>query len=85
MRGGVYERSIERKIKEAILAVQLEKRFTKQEIFALYANQVPLHGAYGVEAGARLYFQKSARDLTRGRGGHHRRHHPGAGAAQPVR
>jgi len=64
MRGGVYERSIERKIKEAILAVQLEKRFTKEEIFALYANQVPLHGAYGVEAGARLYFQKSARDLT---------------------
>jgi penicillin-binding protein 1A len=64
MRGGVYERSIERKIKEALLAVQLEKRFTKREIFALYANQVPLHGAYGVEAGARLYFQKSARDLT---------------------
>jgi penicillin-binding protein 1A len=64
MRGGVYERSIERKIKEALLAVQLEKRFTKQEILALYANQVPLHGAYGVEAGARLYFQKSARDLT---------------------
>ena len=30
----------------------------------MYANQVPLHGAYGVEAGARLYFQKSARDLT---------------------
>jgi penicillin-binding protein 1A len=64
MRGGVYERSIERKVKEAILAVQLEKRYTKEEIFALYANQVPLHGAYGVEAGARLYFQKSARDLT---------------------
>jgi penicillin-binding protein 1A len=64
MRGGVYERSIERKIAEAILAVQLEKRFTKQEIFSLYANQVPLHGAYGVEAGARLYFQKSAKDLT---------------------
>ena len=64
MRGGVYERSPERKIKEAILAIQLEKRFTKAEILALYANQVPLHGAYGVEAGARLYFQKSARDLT---------------------
>src|SRR5687768_8257373 len=64
MRGGVYERSIERKIKEALLAVQLEKRFTKREIFALYANQVPLHGAYGVEAGARPYFQKSARGLT---------------------
>ncbi len=64
MRGGVYERSLERKVKEAILAIQLEKRFTKAEILALYANQVPLHGAYGVEAGARYYFQKSARDLT---------------------
>jgi penicillin-binding protein 1A len=64
MRGGVYERSLERKIREAILAVQLERRFTKREIFALYANQVPLHGAYGVEAGARMYFNKSAKDLT---------------------
>jgi penicillin-binding protein 1A len=64
MRGGVYERSLERKIREAILAVQLERRFTKKEIFALYANQVPLHGAYGVEAGSRMYFNKSAKDLT---------------------
>jgi penicillin-binding protein 1A len=64
MRGGIYERSLERKIREAILAVQLERRFTKREIFALYANQVPLHGAYGVEAGARMYFNKSAKDVT---------------------
>jgi penicillin-binding protein 1A len=64
MRGGVYERSLERKVREAILAVQLERRFTKREIFALYANQVPLHGAYGVEAGARMYFNKSAKDVT---------------------
>jgi penicillin-binding protein 1A len=68
MRGGVYERrgwlGFERKVKEAILAVQIEKRFTKQEILALYANQVPLHVAYGVEAGARVYFGKSARDVT---------------------
>ena len=64
MKGGVYERSLERKIREAILAVQLERRFTKREIFALYANQVPLHGAYGVEAGARMYFNKSAKDVT---------------------
>ncbi len=65
MRGGIYERSLERKIKEAILAVQLEKRYTKPEILAFYANQVPLaHGAYGVEAGARMYFGKSARDLS---------------------
>ena len=63
MRGGVYERSLDRKIKEALLALQIEKRYTKQEIFTFYANQVPLHGAYGVEAGARLYFGKSARDL----------------------
>jgi penicillin-binding protein 1A len=65
MRGGIYERSLERKIKEAILAVQLEKRYTKPEILAFYANQVPLaHGAYGVEAGARMYFGKSAKDVT---------------------
>jgi len=64
MRGGIYERSLERKIREAILAVQLERRFTKKEIFTLYANQVPLHGAYGVEAGARMYFGKSAKDVT---------------------
>ena len=64
MRGGIYERSLERKIREAILAVQLERRFTKREIFTLYANQVPLHGAYGVEAGARMYFNKSAKDVT---------------------
>lgn len=64
MRGGVYERSLERKIQEAILAIQLEKRFTKAEIFAFYANQVPLHGAYGVESGARLYFNKSAGTVT---------------------
>jgi penicillin-binding protein 1A len=68
MRGGVYERrgwpGLERKVKEAILALQIERRFTKQEILALYANQVPLHVAYGVEAGARVYFNKSARDVT---------------------
>src|SRR5688500_12449168 len=64
VKGGVDERSLERKTREAILAVQLERRFTKREIFALYANQVPLHGAYGVEAGARMYFNKSAKDVT---------------------
>ena len=65
MRGGVFERSFERKIKEAIVAIQLEKRFTKREIFTFYANHVTMgHGAYGVEAGSRLYFAKSAKDLT---------------------
>ena len=65
MRGGVFERSFERKIKEAIVAVQLEKRFTKREILTFYANQINLgHGAYGVEAASRMYFDKSAKDLT---------------------
>ena len=65
MRGGIFERSFERKIKEAIVAVQLEKRYTKREIFTFYANHVTMgHGAYGVEAGAQLYFDKAARDLT---------------------
>jgi penicillin-binding protein 1A len=65
MRGGIFERSFERKIKEAIVAVQLEKRYTKREIFTFYANHVTMgHGAYGVEAGARLYFDKSAKDVT---------------------
>ncbi|HKE87539.1 MAG TPA: PBP1A family penicillin-binding protein [Vicinamibacterales bacterium] len=69
MRGGVFARSgvagWERKLKEAMLAFQLEKRYTKREIFAFYANHIPLgHGAYGVEAAARMYFDKSAKDVT---------------------
>jgi penicillin-binding protein 1A len=62
--GGVFERSATRKMKEAIAALQIEKRYTKREIFTLYANQINLgHGAYGVEAASRLYFDKSAKDL----------------------
>jgi penicillin-binding protein 1A len=59
------EKSWERKIKEALLAIQLEKRYTKQEIFTLYANQMYFgHGVYGVQAASQLYFNKSAKDLT---------------------
>jgi penicillin-binding protein 1A len=69
MQGGVFQRSgvrgFERKIKEAIVAIQLEKRYTKREIFTFYANHVTMgHGAYGVESGARLYFNKAAKDLS---------------------
>ena len=69
MRGGVFARSgtegLERKIKEWLISFQLEKRYTKHEILAFYANHVPLdHGAYGVEAAARMYFDKSAKDLS---------------------
>jgi penicillin-binding protein 1A len=59
------EKSFRRKINEAFLAVEIEKNFTKDQIFELYANQVYLgHGAYGVEAASRLYFGKHAKDLT---------------------
>jgi penicillin-binding protein 1A len=59
------DKTWERKIKELILTIQIEKRYTKQEIFTLYCNQIPLgHGAYGMEAAARLYFNKPAKDVT---------------------
>jgi penicillin-binding protein 1A len=61
----VGDLSIERKIKEAIVAVQIEKRYTKREILTFYANQMHLgHGTYGVEAASRLYFGKSAKNVT---------------------
>jgi penicillin-binding protein 1A len=59
------EKTWERKIKEAILTIQIEKRYTKREILTLYCNQMYLgHGAYGVEAASRLYFNKRAKELT---------------------
>jgi penicillin-binding protein 1A len=59
------EKTWERKIKEAILAIQIEKRYAKNEIITLYCNQIPWgHGTYGAEAAARLYFGKSAKDVT---------------------
>jgi penicillin-binding protein 1A len=59
------EKTWERKVKEAILAIQIEKRYTKNEIITLYCNQIPWgHGTYGAEAAARLYFGKSAKDVT---------------------
>jgi len=58
------EKSIERKVKEALLAIQIEKRYTKHEIFTMYCNQMNLgHGAYGVEAASRLYFGKPIKGL----------------------
>ena len=59
------EKSWERKIKEALLAMQIEKRYTKREIFTLYCNQMYFgHGVYGVQSASRLYFGKSAGDLN---------------------
>jgi penicillin-binding protein 1A len=59
------EKTWERKVKEAVLAIQIERRFTKREIFTLYCNQIYFgHGAYGVEAASRLYFNKRSKDLS---------------------
>ncbi len=59
------DKTPERKIKEAILAIQIEKRYTKREIFTLYCNQMYFgHGVYGVEAASRLYFGKAAKDVS---------------------
>ena len=63
--GLTNEKSFERKLKEVMLAVQIEKRYTKREIFTIYCNQMYLgHGAYGVEAASRLYFNKSNKQLS---------------------
>jgi len=59
------DRNFRRKIQEVMLAIQIERRFTKPQIFTLYANQIYLGaGVYGFEAGANYYFGKKARDLT---------------------
>jgi len=59
------DRSFHRKIEEALLAIQIERRFTKQQIFTLYANQIFLgHGVYGFEAASEYYFGKPAKQLT---------------------
>src|SRR5271165_2900639 len=58
------DRSFHRKIEEALLAIQIERRFTKPQIFTLYANQIFLgHGAYGFEAASEYYFSKPAKRL----------------------
>src|SRR5215467_8102739 len=63
--GLTKEKLFERKIRELILAIQIEKRYTKKEIFAIYCNQMYLgHGAYGVEAASRLYFNKTNKQLN---------------------
>jgi penicillin-binding protein 1A len=59
------ERTYRRKAREAILALQIEKEYSKDQILFLYLNQIYLgHGAYGVEAAAKIYFNKSAKELS---------------------
>ncbi len=59
------DRTLVRKIKEAILALRIELIFSKDQILEMYLNQIYYgHGAYGVEAAARTYFGKTVKDLT---------------------
>jgi penicillin-binding protein 1A len=59
------DRNFHRKIQEALLAIQMERRFTKEQIFTLYLNQIFLgHGVYGFEAASEYYFSKPAKQLT---------------------
>lgn len=67
--GGLFlnraDRSYRRKIEEAMLAVQIERHYTKQQIFTMYCNQVYLwNGNYGVESASEFYFGKPVQELT---------------------
>lgn len=59
------EKTFTRKIKEAVLAIEIEQRFTKDEILKLYLNEIPYgQNAYGIQAASQTYFSKHAKDLT---------------------
>ncbi len=59
------ERTLYRKLAELILAIQIERNYTKEEILELYLNQVYWgHNAYGIESAANIYFGKHASELT---------------------
>ena len=59
------DRTAARKAQESILAIQIERAFTKEQIFTLYGNQIYLgSGMYGFEAASQFYFSKHAKDLS---------------------
>ena len=59
------EKTYTRKIKELIIAIQLESKYSKEEIFAFYLNQIPYgSNAYGIEAASQTYFGKSVQNLS---------------------
>lgn len=66
-RQGVAPRTPWRKVKEAILAIELEWKYSKDQILTFYLNQIPYgSSAYGVETAAQTYFSKSVKDITIG-------------------
>ena len=61
----VPEKTLTRKIREIILAIQLERKYSKEKILELYLNQIPYgNNCYGIEAASQTYFGKSAKELT---------------------
>lgn len=59
------EKTFSRKIKEAILSLELEQKFSKDEILGMYLNEIPYgSNAYGIEAATQTFFSKHARELT---------------------
>lgn len=60
-----FEMTLRRKVREAYLAIQMEKMYTKNQILNMYLNTIYFgHSAYGIEAAAKTYFNKDAKDLT---------------------
>lgn len=59
------EKSLKRKIQEAAIAIQLERKYTKDQLFEMYLNRIYFgEGAYGIQSAAQVYFGKNVRDLT---------------------
>jgi len=60
-----FEKTVTRKLQEVILALQIERRYTKEEILEMYLNQIYFgHSAYGVQAASKIYFGKDVSELT---------------------
>jgi penicillin-binding protein 1A len=59
------DKSLDRKLKEAVLAVELERRYSKDRLLEMYLNQIYFgHGAFGVEAASRTFFGKAVKELS---------------------
>ncbi len=59
------EKTLTRKVKEVILSIEIEQKFSKDEILAMYLNEIPYgSNAYGIEAAAQTFFNKHAKELT---------------------
>lgn len=60
-----FDKTLKRKVREAYIAIQMEKEYTKDQILNMYLNTIYYgHGAYGIEAASITYFNKNAKDLT---------------------